>query len=200
MVSLSSSLTAVCNPGTEWNSELGDTVEKTWVAPSSVDAQVKAEARAKLPNVLRLAADAELDTIRKWLASLGVMCAGQMSATDAKAKMAVLAPMLKHPGSSFTEDTLREAARKFKWFPSFAEVDEFLDKKSRPIKALSYRLQRIIAAPERKPQNNTKAWRDMTQEERDAFDQMMRGNKEVLRRGMTDDERQYADRKRDAAA
>lgn len=170
-VSLSSSLRAVCDDRQEWNA--GEMRELPWHAPLAVDQRDKGEAKAALPLAVRAATPADMDLVRKWLAALGVMCAGNMPAADAKAKIGVYAPNLDHPHSCFTEETLREAGRAFKWFPSYSEVAEFLDGKARPIKKLKLRLEAVANAPVAERTREGKQWRDMTESERQEFTRTM---------------------------
>lgn len=200
MPSLSTGLAALVDPGTEWDIERQDTRDKPWTPPAEVDARDKGEARNKLPLALRAAAPCGRETVKDWLNALGVMCAGQMTATDAKAKISVYAANLDHPALCFTQETLGEAGRKFKWFPSYAEVIEFLDAKARPARALAYRLKKISEAPERehKPAQG-QTWRSMTPEQREQFKAMMGGLHDSLRSGMSEQEKREADKSRQAS-
>ncbi len=200
-VLLSSSLKALCEARREWDFENQDFREAGWNAPAEVDPRDKGEARNNLALALKAAAPADRETVRMWLASLGVMCAGQITAADAKAKIGVYVPNLDHPASCFTKETLTEAGRKFKWFPSYAEIAEFLDAKARPARTLAFRLRKISEAPEcrDKPQPG-QSWLTMTPDQRREFDVLMETNRSSMRRGMTDEEKRESDQARTEAA
>lgn len=200
-VSLSSSLQATCSSGREWDFESQDYRDKPWICPAEVDPRDKGEAKSKLPLALKLAAKADDETIRKWMASLGVMCAGQMSAGDAKAKISVYVPMLDLPACCFTTETLEDAGRKFKWFPSYGELMELLEPKARPARTLAFKLRKISEAPERtvRPEPSQK-WQTMTPDQRLEFEQRMAAAKDGLRRGMTEQEKRESDQARTEAA
>lgn len=82
-------------------------------------------------------------TATKWLAALGVCCAGQMTAEDVRMKLKVYGDLLTQPDFVYTQESLRAAASMFRWFPSFAELDEFLGKQGEEIRRLNFRLTEI---------------------------------------------------------
>ncbi len=82
--------------------------------------------------------------MKQWLTSLGLLTAGQMSADDAKMKMAAYLPLFNMPPAAIlTKQTLGDAGRELKWFPSFAELETFFAAKSWPLKVLAARLKRL---------------------------------------------------------
>lgn len=125
----------------------GELVEEPWRLPAAPP-----EVRAEAGRVLRIlepqTARADKGIVAKWLGSLGVLCAGQMSAADAKAKLGAYSALLDYPAGCFTEASLRDAATRFKWFPAFAEVAEFLDEVAKPIRQKADRLAKIAGAPD----------------------------------------------------
>jgi hypothetical protein len=150
--------------------------ERPWTAPKTVEERDAGEALRNLPIVERLCQPCPRETVSKWLATLGVMCAGQqLTAADAKAKISAYSAHLNHPASCFTNDTLNEAARKFKWFPSYAEVAEFLDLKAQQQLNMRFRLEKIAGAKVAEKPRPGKSWQEMTADERAKFNEIMAG-------------------------
>jgi hypothetical protein len=115
--------------------------------PVPVSAEVRDAARKALPALTATMRRASDGTVKKWLASLGVLTAGKVGAADARAKITAYAAMLEHPEMCFTKSSLKTAARTFKWFPSYSEVAEFLDRECREERAALRRLKRIAEGP-----------------------------------------------------
>ena len=86
-------------------------------------------------------------TATKWIVALGACTAGQMSADDVKMKVKVYADLLDEPEFAYTKESLKAAATKFKWFPSFAELQEFLECQGGEIRRLNRRLVAISTLP-----------------------------------------------------
>lgn len=80
---------------------------------------------AEHDRLIRPAADG---SIRDWLTALGLQVAGgAMSAEEATLRIGAYADTLAgKPGYWFTRMTLRNCAERFKWFPSLAELVEFM--------------------------------------------------------------------------
>ena len=68
------------------------------------------------------------ETIRRWLQSLGTLCATTLSVQDAQDKLRAYAPMLQREFNAafFTADSLAFVARQTKYFPSYGELCEAL--------------------------------------------------------------------------
>jgi hypothetical protein len=150
-VSLSSSLRASCE-GVPRIVDRGDghgavTVGETWRPPRHANAALKAEAERAWQAAERALAPASAETMGKWLASLGLLCAGATSAAEARAKIGAYASLMDYPPACFTKSTLADAGRRFKWLPSFAELTAFLDEVARPARQLRDRLRAIAEAP-----------------------------------------------------
>ena len=71
---------------------------------------------------------ARTDVVRDWLKALGALSAANMSAADARAKMAAYGPMLaeEYPDWCFTTSSLAACAKGFKFFPTFGELSKAL--------------------------------------------------------------------------
>ena len=123
------------------------TVGESWRPPRHVGAALKAEAACAFDAAERALAPASAEIMGKWLASLGLLCAGATSAAEARAKIGAYASLMDYPPVCFTKATLREAGRRFKWLPCFAELTTFLDEIAAPARALRDRLRAIADAP-----------------------------------------------------
>jgi hypothetical protein len=74
--------------------------------------------------------DQTYDVAKKWLASLGTLCAGAMPLDEAQTRVVAYATILSGQFAPyhFCQASIERAAREFKFFPSFAEVSELLSK------------------------------------------------------------------------
>lgn len=115
---------------------------RTWEPPTLLADRTITEARALVPALTDQLTPAREGVRLQWLAQLGILVAGVMSSGDAKAKAQAYAPALDYPALCFTTETKIEAARRFKWFPSFAELAEFFDEICKPRRE---QLQRVRA-------------------------------------------------------
>lgn len=87
------------------------------------------------------------NTIAEWLSQLGILTAGpKMSVGDAKEKLAAYASGLDYPAICFSQKSLYAAARHFKWFPTFSEVCEWLDKFIKPSRTMHERITALANA------------------------------------------------------
>jgi hypothetical protein len=149
--SLSSSLRASCE-GVPRIVDRGDghgtvTVGESWRPPRHANAALKAEAERAWQAADQVLSPASAETMGKWLASLGLLCAGATSAAEARAKIGAYASLMDYPPACFTKVTLADAGRRVKWLPSFAELTAFLDEVARPARQLRDRLRAIAEAP-----------------------------------------------------
>jgi hypothetical protein len=83
--------------------------------------------------------------LEEWLGKLGLLCAGNMAAGDAMAKMGAYARMLTIPECLLTRNTLDAAGREFKWFPSYGELAEFFATHINDLKERQTRAHRIAS-------------------------------------------------------
>jgi len=158
-------------------------VALTWRLPERITPELIAQAKRLLPAAEEALKPAPRQKARDWLAMLGTLCAGQMSAADAKAKIGVYVPLLEAPESVLTRDTLRQAGERFKWFPSFAEISDFLAERVGPMRALRARLEAIAnAKPSLPPPPTGKAWSELTDDEKAALQAKVDAVKEYLSR------------------
>ena len=117
----------------------------TWTCPPNVPATLRLEANNRLAVLTSaLASKPSQGLMAEWLGSLGSLVAGQMPAAEATQRLRAYVAMLDHPAFCFTADTLKDAARRFKWFPSFAEIAEFFDGIRDAVKREKYRCEQIV--------------------------------------------------------
>jgi hypothetical protein len=93
------------------------------------------------------------DVVAAWLLRVGLAVASQMSVDDAKAKVEVMAfdLVVEFPVAVFSDKTRRRAMRRFKWFPSYAELAELLDLEAGRLRRAQKRLKVLagVATPAR---------------------------------------------------
>ncbi|WP_198374042.1 hypothetical protein [Neoroseomonas rubea] len=67
-------------------------------------------------------------SVRRWLATLGLLVAGAMPAEEARIRIEAFAPLLEDqfPACAFTAASLQAVARGAKFFPAYAELAEAL--------------------------------------------------------------------------
>ncbi len=129
-----------------------DVREGYW-SPPTVTAAVRAEAVIALAGYDRLMAPAALRTIVPWLVRLGIASAGALGQDEAQAKVQALASDLcaEYPEGVFTDETRRKVAKACKWFPSYAELAEILDRQAKALKTRHGRLRAVAEAPRSEP-------------------------------------------------
>jgi len=147
---LSMALTAALGDRTEgYIGENGFDVRRAeWKPPAVIPDSLRAEARGVLARV-DLENKADGRSIAEWVGKLGILVAGNMTADDARAKMAAYGSMLagQYPRAMLTRDGLDRAARAFKWFPSYSELSEHLDREFRRMQRERRRLEALAGEP-----------------------------------------------------
>lgn len=142
-----------------------------WLPPEDLRVETVEEGQRALPAIKAALQPVGSDVVAKWLASLGVLCAGQMSAADAKIKMAAYVPLIEEPAIAFTSATLKAAGERFKWFPSFSEITEFLREHGAELRLVKLRLERIALEKPAEPRG--KGWSELTPEQKAEHERMM---------------------------
>ncbi len=101
---------------------------------------------------------ADDDTVRRWLGELGVLVAGAMGVDEARAKLGAFTSLIAddYPRAAFTRRTLATAARRFKFFPAFSELCDFLDETAAELRSKVNRIQ-ALAAPQCQRQREAEA-------------------------------------------
>lgn len=118
-----------------------------WTLPPSIREEAS-RIRDELRSRLR---PADRKRVSDWLASLGTLCAGQMTAEDARVKVAAYVGMLDFPAECYTRDTLREAAELFRFWPSYAELSQFMRGHLYEIRSQLAEMERICGHVDRLP-------------------------------------------------
>lgn len=150
-----------------------------WRPPEAVPEGTKAEAVRLIAPMTAALMRAHPKLVGDWLARLGVLVAGNLTAADARIKIAAYAADLDFPALCFTDATRAQAGVAFKFFPTFSELSEFLSAVVRPHRVKLDRLRVIAGLPvEQKPRRQ--GWSDLTPAERLAHEAMMARLKQEL--------------------
>lgn len=122
--------------------ETGKAGHRSWKVPASMSDKTRNEAAAAYANAKRLLWLASQNQISDWLMQLGVLVAGSMSAQDAGLKISAYASLLDDlPVGVLTKQSLKSAGASFKFFPTFSEVNEFLEIETANLKRYVQRLE-----------------------------------------------------------
>lgn len=125
---------------------LDGSIRPAWKAPPVVTDNLRAEA-VKLADLIDSGMrPATLDRMTQWLIDLAPLVAAKVSVDDAEVKLRAYVGMLEYPAACFTRASLMKAAKRFTWFPAFAELCKFLDDQLAEVKIKRARLDVIIAA------------------------------------------------------
>lgn len=132
---------------------VGTDPDADWRQPPEISPAAKAEALALSKRLTKSLDEgrAENRVAMTWLAQVGILSAGKMSVDEAKARISAYVALLDFPAVCYGPESLKRAGSKFKFFPSFAEVEEHLSREVWWVKAQAYRLQRIGAEPKPDP-------------------------------------------------
>lgn len=131
----------------------GTAQASTWTPPETVAPDLQREAAAALPALADWMRPADEDTVRRWLADLGILVAGTMGVEEARAKLGAYSRLLAddYPRLVFTERTLVAAGRRFNtYFPTFGKVAEFLDETAAELRTKVNRVQALASPPRRR--------------------------------------------------
>ena len=140
------------SPATGLSQSLASWLRRTETEQAGSLIPIPPSARAEAERALA-AIDASLqpaprEIVDRWVAALGTLVAGgNLTVEEARVKGAAYAAMLEYPSSAFSRASLDAAARKFRWFPSYAEVCEHLEAEVAAAKAQRHQLRRAIALP-----------------------------------------------------
>jgi hypothetical protein len=127
---------------------LGDPPPRWAVPRQGVVAAVRDAAAVAVEGYKRLLEPARRELAAAWLGSLLVLCLPPAGAQgDVTVRIHAYVLHLQVPVWLYTPQAATQAARLFKWFPSFAEVYEFFERELAPIKVRLWRVEKIAAAP-----------------------------------------------------
>ncbi|QDO99094.1 hypothetical protein FNB15_18265 [Ferrovibrio terrae] len=118
-----------------------------WLQPTAPSPAMLAQARAILADFPARLAPAEPAAVRKWLISLGALCAGRMPLDEAERRVAAYVALIEQPAGVFTKNSLARVAGAFQWFPAFAELKPALDAEALRLRKEYQRLQRLLQPP-----------------------------------------------------
>lgn len=141
-------------------------------APLAISSTQKAEAERALAAIEAALQPAPQALALRWISALGTLTASKPGEADGDAKARACAAMLEYPSSAFSRASLDAAARKFRWFPSYAEVCEHLEAEVAAAKAQRHQLRRAIALPMEGSRPVGK-WSTMTDEQKAEFEATM---------------------------
>lgn len=113
--------------------------------PPAITPAMQQQAAAVLVNFTDRFIPAQISSARRWLDSLGMFVVGKTTVEDLSARIEAYAGIAcKYPRGVFTKSSLERAAEKFKFWPSYAEIREFLDDEKKRIYLDQHRLQVIV--------------------------------------------------------
>ena len=141
-------------------------------APLAISSTQKAEAERALAAIEAALQPAPQALALRWISALGTLTASKPGEADGDAKARAYAAMLEYPASAFSRASLDAAARKFRWFPSYAEVCEHLEAEVAAAKAQRHQLRRAVALP---VEGSTPVgkWSSLTDEQKAEFEATM---------------------------
>lgn len=116
-----------------------------WQPPEHPTPVLIAEAKHVRPQLERYLEPAPEHVKLRWLTQLGTLTAGSSTVEEALTRIKAYARDLDHPAFCFTDSSRVDAARRFKFWPSFAELARFLDEVAQPHRERLQRLRRIGA-------------------------------------------------------
>lgn len=119
---------------------------EVWSLPANCE-HIKAEAVTLLVQAENDLNPATPDAFRKWVLMLGTMGKGKMDEREAETKINAYSMMII-PTACLTKSSLKRAAKEFKTygFPSYGELDDFLEAEARPFIQRADRLRKIATA------------------------------------------------------
>jgi len=125
-------------------------VPSSWTAPATVAADEREAAAELLAWLLRHDVPASRDDMRGFVTMIGMACAGALTKEEATAKTATYLALLDEVplGVVKRREVERRAARAFKFFPTFQELDAFLVGETKMFRASIKRLQVVVDLPE----------------------------------------------------
>ena len=145
------SLAKALTSPTEWfeGSHGFDTRAAPWKPPAVITDSMRKDAEQSLPIAQALCDPAPKDRAKQWLATLGTIVAGNMPAAEAQMRLKAYVGLIEIPAGMMTRQLLDRAGRRFKFFPSYSELAEFVDEEKHRLEETARRL-RIIAEGEKR--------------------------------------------------
>ena len=153
--------------------------EAPWKPPAVITPDVRSSAVAQLQAMDDLIKPANKDVVEDWLIRLGQMVIRRKDETpaDVLANVMAYSAVMNYPLGCFTLETVERASRRFKFFPPYAEVADFMDREKTAFSERVRRLKVVAEAKDKdtpkkahKPAVREKRYWEMTEEERQTFD------------------------------
>ncbi len=139
----------------------------------SIPSAVRNEAEAALSAIDEALKPAPEALVLRWLTALGTLTATRPDEADASGKVRAYAAMLELPASAFTRRSLDAAARRFRFFPSYAELTEHLEAETADARRTRHQLRRLAALPVADSSPAGQRWSELTAEQREQFEMLM---------------------------
>lgn len=121
--------------------------ETGWT-PLKLSAEARRDADRHLDMLTDLSTPVAPDLAAHWLFKLGVLTSsGRMTPQEAAMKLDAYPGMLArkpYPAACFTPETLEKAASTFRFFPTYAELTDFLDQQCRLFDRNLDRVSRLV--------------------------------------------------------
>lgn len=151
-----------------------------WAPPANLPQRTIDEATRAAQQLEQALAPAPDFVKLQWLAQLAKLTGGNASLAEILERIKALAADLDYPALCFTDATRRDAAYRFKFFPTFAELARFLEEVQAPYRDRVRRLKRVAGANVEAEQRG-RAWHELTDDERRAHEQLMERVRERLK-------------------
>ena len=113
----------------------------------SISSRTMAEATQAAAGVDGALKPAPAEVVERWLEALGTLVSAASGEAEAARKIRAMSVMLEFPARCFNRASLDAAARRFKFFPSYAELCEHLEAEASELKRLRHDLRRLRALP-----------------------------------------------------
>lgn len=113
----------------------------------SISSRTMAEATQAAAGVDETLKPAPAEVVERWLEALGTLVSAAPGEAEAARKIRAMSVMLEFPARCFNRASLDAAARRFKFFPSYAELCEHLEAEASELKRLRHDLRRLRALP-----------------------------------------------------
>lgn len=113
--------------------------------PPAINPAMQQHAAKVLENFTERFQPSQISSARRWLDSLGMFVVGKTTVDDLTARIEAYAGIAcKYPRGCFTQSSLERAAEKFKFWPAYAEIRDFLEEEKKRIYLDHHRLQIIV--------------------------------------------------------
>ena len=144
----------------------------TWQPPEHLPQPVIDEAKRAAAQLEAALAQAPMRQRLEWLSGLAKLTAGKLSLEEILERMKAMAAEVDYPALCFTPATRRDAAYRFKFFPTFAELARFFEEVQSPYRDRVRRLKRVAGAKVEQERRG-RDWSELSEAERQAHERLM---------------------------